>query len=98
MLIFISVCVSGVERGDVNMSNWQENPYVMCMLFVTYLLTLLLSTAYTTWGVSGRKRRLSAACQNACAGGMLYRDSVSLTLLVQVFQGRPLALRPLNLV
>ena len=33
----------------------------------TYLL-LLLSTAYATWGVTGRKRRLSAACQNAWAG------------------------------
>ena len=60
--------------------------------------TLLLSTAYTTWGVAGRKRRLSAARRNAWAGGMLYRDSVSLTPLIQVFWGRPLALRPLNLV
>ena len=29
---------------------------------------------------------------------MLYKDSVSLTPLIQVFRGRPLALRPLNLV
>ena len=59
---------------------------------------LLLSTAYTTWRVAGRKRRLSAAHRNAWAGGMLYRDSVSVTPLIQVFRGRPLALRPLNLV
>ena len=38
--------------------------------------TLLLSTAYTTWGVAGRKRRLSAARRNVLAGGMLYRDNV----------------------
>ena len=60
------------------------------------LLTLLLSTAYTTWGVEESKRRLSDARRNAWAGGMLYRDSVSLTPLIQVFRGRPLALRPLN--
>ena len=60
--------------------------------------TLLLSSAYTTWGVAGRKRRLSAARRNAWAGEMLYRDSVSLTPLIQVFLGRPLALRPLSLV
>ena len=47
---------------------------------------LLLSTAYTTWGIAGRKRRLSAARRNAWAGGMLYRDSVSLTPLIQVFR------------
>ena len=62
------------------------------------LLTLLSSTAYTTWGLVGRKRRLSAARRNAWAGGMLYRVSVSLTPLIQGFRGRPLALRPLNLV
>ena len=56
---------------------------------VTYR-TLLLSTAYTTWSVVGRNRRLSAARRNAWAGGMLYRDSVSLTPLIQVFRGRPL--------
>ena len=50
-------------------------------------LSLLLSTAYTTWGVPGRKRRLSAARRNAWAGGMLYRDSVSLTPLIQVSRG-----------
>ena len=50
----------------------------------------LLSTAYTTWGVAGRNRRFSAARRNAWAGGMLYRDSVSLTPLIQVFQGQPL--------
>ena len=54
-------------------------------------LLLLLSTTYTTWGVAGRKRRLSAARRNAWAGGMLYRDSVSLTSLIQVLRGRPLA-------
>ena len=48
--------------------------------------------------LAGRKRRLSAARLNAWTGGMLYRDSVSLTPLIQVFRGRPLALRPLNLV
>ena len=32
------------------------------------LLTLFLSTAYTTLGVAGRKRRLSAARRNAWAG------------------------------
>ena len=53
-------------------------------------ITLLLSTAYTTWGVAGRKRRLSAARRNAWAEGMLYRDNVSLTPLIR---GRPLALR-----
>ena len=63
-----------------------------------HYLTLLLFTAYTTWGVAGRKRRLSAACRNAWAGGMLYKDSVSLIQLIQVFRGRPLALQPLNLV
>ena len=31
-------------------------------------------------------------------GGLLYRDSVSFTTLIQVFWGRPLALRPQNLV
>ena len=46
----------------------------------------------------GRKRRLSVARPNAWAGGMIYRDSVSLTPLIQVFQGHPFALRPLNLV
>ena len=49
--------------------------------------TLLLSSACTTWGIVGRKRRLSAALWNAWAGGMLYRDSVSLTPLIQVFRG-----------
>ena len=77
-----------------DMMTWLEraggHPYI--------LLTLLLSIAYTIWGIAGRKRRLSAACRNAWAGGMLYRDSVSLTPLIQVFQGRPLALWPLNLV
>ena len=34
--------------------------------------------------------RLSAARRNAWAGGMLYRDSVSLTPLIQIFRGRPL--------
>ena len=67
---------------------------VRCKLY----FTLLLSTVYTTLGVAGRKRRLSAARRNAWAGGMLYRDSVSLTPLIQVFRGRSLALRPLNLV
>ena len=62
------------------------------------ILLLLLTTAYTTWGIAGRKRHLSAARQNAWAGGMLYRDSVYLTPLVQVFWGRPLALQPLDLV
>ena len=62
------------------------------------VFTLLLSTAYTTWGVTGRKRRLSAARRNAWAGGTLNRDSVSLTPLIQVFRGRPLALRLLNLM
>ena len=65
------------------------------------LLTFLyfcLATAYTTWGIAGRKRRLSAARRNAWAGGMLYRDNVSLTPLIQVFWRCPLALRPLNLV
>ena len=60
------------ENGTVNV--WQHKTY----------FTLLLSTAYTTWGVSGRKRRLSAARRNAWAGGMLYKDSVSLTPLIQV--------------
>ena len=60
--------------------------------------TLLLSTTYTNWGLTGRKRRLSATRRNAWSEGMLYRDSVSLTPLIQVFQGRPLALWPLNLV
>ena len=50
---------------------------------LTYF-TLLLSTAYTTCGIAGRKRRLSAARQNAWAGGMLYKDSDSLTPLIQV--------------
>ena len=49
-------------------------------------ITLLLSTAYTTWGVAGRKRRLSAARRIAWAGGMLYTDSVSLTPLIPVFE------------
>ena len=35
-----------------------------------------MPTAYTTSGVAGRKRRLSAARRNAWAGGMLYRDSL----------------------
>ena len=65
--------------------------------FFIFRASLLLSTAYTTWGVAGRKRRLSAARRNAWAGGMLYRDSVPLTQLIQVFLGRPLALRLLNL-
>ena len=34
--------------------------------------------------------------RNAWAGGMLYKDGVSLTALIQVFRGRPLALRPLD--
>ena len=63
---------------------------------MSILLTLLLSTAYTTLGVAGRKTRLSAARRNAWAGEMLYKDSVSLTLLIKVFQGNPHALRPLN--
>ena len=67
-------------------------------LHYNLLFTLLLFAACTTWGVSERKRRLSAARRNAWARGMLYRDSVSLTPLIQVFRGRPLALRPLNLV
>ena len=46
----------------------------------------------------GRKRHLSAARRNAWAGGMLFKDSVSLTPLIQVFWGRPLDLWPLNLV
>ena len=64
--------------------------------FITLLL--ILSTAYITWGVAGRKRRLSAARRNAWAVGMLNKDSVSLTPLIQVFRERPLALQPLNLV
>ena len=36
---------------------------------VTSMTTLLLSTAYTTLGVAGRKRRLSAARRNAWAEG-----------------------------
>ena len=71
---------------------------VFSPLLCTYFFTLLLSTAYTTWGVSGRKRCLSTAHWNAWAGGMLYKDSVSLTPLIQVFRGSPLALRLLNLV
>ena len=63
-------------------------------LFWSNLLYLLL--LLSTWGVTGRKRRLSAARRDAWVGGMLYRDSVSLTPLIQVFRGRPLALRPLN--
>ena len=51
-----------------------------------YQLTLLLSTAYTTWGAAGRKRRLSAARRNAWAGGMLNKDSVSLTPLIRSVQ------------
>ena len=51
------------------------------------------------WGRRGKKETfVSAARRNAWAGGMLYRDSVSLTPLIQVFRGRPLALRPLNLL
>ena len=37
--------------------------------------TSLLSTAYTTWGIAGRKRRLSAAHQYAWAGGVLHKDT-----------------------
>ena len=47
-------------------------------VILTWILTLLLSAAYTTWGDAGRKRRLSAARRNAWAGGMLYKDIVSL--------------------
>ena len=50
-----------------------------CCFFCNLTLLLLWSITYTTWGVAGRKRRLSAACRNAWAGGMLYKDSVSLT-------------------
>ena len=77
--------------------NQEKNKKIIDIIEYTHF-TLLLSTAYTTWDVAGRKRRLSAARRNAWAGGMLYRDSVSLTPLIQVFRGRPLALRPLNLV
>ena len=59
--------------------------------------SLFFSAAYTTYGVAGRKRSLSAARWNAWAGRMLYKDSVSLTPLVHIFRGRPLALRPLKL-
>ena len=61
-----------------------------------FVFTLL--DIFLTWGVVGRKRCLSDARRNAWAGGMLYKDSVSLTPLIQVFRGRPLALRLLNLV
>ena len=57
---------------------------IIAVMFVLYF-TLALSAAYTTWGVAGRKRCLSAARWNAWAGGMLYRDSVSLPPLIQVF-------------
>ena len=60
--------------------------------------TLPLSSAYTTWGVGGRKRRVSVASRNAWAGGMLNRDIVSVTPLIQIFRRRPLALQPLYLV
>ena len=89
------------QRSLITEKNcWSAKQHSLLTLFLQpfTLLTLLLSAAYTTWGVTGRKRRLSAARRNAWAGGMLYRDSVSLTLLIQVFWGRPLALRPLNLV
>ena len=70
----------------------------LCCYVFKLTLLLLLSTAYTAWGVAGRKRRSSGARGNAWAGEMLYRDSVSLTLLIQVFRGRPLALWSPNLV
>ena len=38
------------------------------LLYNDHYFTLLLSTAYTTRGVVGRKRCLSAACQNAWVG------------------------------
>ena len=60
------------------------------------MIQLLLSTAYTAWGVAGRERRLPAARRNTWAGVMLYRDSVSLTPLIRVFRGSPLALWPLK--
>ena len=47
------------------------------MHFNLLYLTLLLSTAYTTCGIAGRKRRLSAASRNAWAEGILYKGSVS---------------------
>ena len=38
-------------------------------------------------------------CVCVCVGrGMLYKDLVSLWLLIQVFRGRPFVLQPLNLV
>ena len=45
------------------------------------------------------KKGTFVSCTSECLGrGMLYKDSVSLTPLIQVFRGRPLALQPLNLV
>ena len=61
---------------------------IKCLLYFTFVYRLY------HLGHCG----LSAARRNAWAGGMLYRDSVSSTPLIQVFRGRPLALRPLNLV
>ena len=58
----------------------------MGTLSTYFTLLSLLSTAYRAWGVAGRKRRLSAARQNTWAGGMLCRDSVSLTPLTREFE------------
>ena len=69
----------------------RRNGLWFCMklnrVYLSVVIFLLLSTPYTTWGVTERKRRLSSARRNAWAGGMLYRDSVSLTPLIQVFRG-----------
>ena len=49
-------------------------------------------------GRRGKKETFVCCILDCLGGGMLHRDSVSLTPLIQVFQGRPPALRPLNLV
>ena len=64
-------------------------------LFPSNLTLLYFCLPLLPLGASLEERDV---CLLHWAGGMLYRDSVSLTPLVQVFRGRPLALRPLNLV